>query len=69
MSTVKNDSLKKLIKNLSPDYMLPSRDFLTYNLIPEKVIVLNLFTLSNYFKLLFFNIKTKVQHSERKITM
>ena len=40
MSTVNNDSFKKLIKNLSPDCSLPSRGFLTYNLIPEKVIVL-----------------------------
>ena len=69
MSTVNNDSFKKFIKNLSPDYTLPSRGFLTYNLIPEKVTVFNLFTLSNYCKLLFLNIKIKLQHSERKVTL
>ena len=35
MSTVNNDSFKKFIKILSLEYSLPSRGFLTYNLIPE----------------------------------
>ena len=37
MSTVNNASFKKFIKILSPEYSLPSRGFLTYNLIPEQV--------------------------------
>ena len=37
MSTVNNDSFKKFIKILSLEYSLPSRGFLTYNLIPEQV--------------------------------
>ena len=39
MSMVNNESFKQFIKNLSPEYALPSRSFLTYNLIPAKVIV------------------------------
>ena len=39
MSIVNNENFKKFVKNLTNDYNLPSRGFLTYNLIPEKVVI------------------------------